>query len=64
MRAVIFLTIFTLYWTPTIIASIRHHQTASVAVINAFLGWAVVGWIVALAMSVRDNRPSRTMYVP
>jgi hypothetical protein len=27
-----------------------------VVVINVFLGWAFVGWVVALAMACRTNR--------
>jgi hypothetical protein len=27
---------------------------ASVLVINLFLGWTFVGWVVALAMALRD----------
>lgn len=41
------------YIAPTIIASSRNIPNAgSVAVINIFLGWTCLGWIVALAMSV------------
>ena len=50
MLAVIFL--------PTFIAlyrGVRH--VASIAVINVFLGWTYVGWVVALAMAVRTRDP-------
>ena len=29
----------------------------SIAVINVFLGWTLVGWVVALAMAVRSLPP-------
>ncbi len=46
------------YWTPAVIAWIRHVPNAgSVTVINAFLGWTFIGWIVALAMACRSNPP-------
>jgi hypothetical protein len=31
------------YFTPTIVAAIRHQQIASVAVVNFFFGWTFVG---------------------
>ncbi len=41
-----------LYFAPLAIAGMRHHhQTGSIAVVNLFLGWTVVGWVVALAMA-------------
>ena len=42
-----------LYFLPSMVAAIRSHNNfASIFVINLFLGATVVGWIVALAMSV------------
>lgn len=44
-----------LYFLPTIIASQRGVTNfGSIAVINLFLGWTLVGWVVALAMSFKD----------
>jgi RsiW-degrading membrane proteinase PrsW (M82 family) len=44
------------YFIPTIVAVSRHvPNTASVVVINFFLGWTFIGWVVALAMSVRSR---------
>lgn len=46
------------YWVPTIVALVRHiPNKGSVIVVNAFLGWTVVGWVVALAMAVRSRPP-------
>lgn len=45
-----------LYLLPTIIASRRNHQVGFVAVLNIFLGWTFLGWIVALAISVGDRK--------
>lgn len=42
-------TLFVLYWLPTLIAVARRtHSALGVAVVNFFLGWTVIGWIVAL----------------
>lgn len=46
-----------LYFVPTIIAAYRQiPNVGPVAVINLFLGWTFLGWVVALAMSVVGNR--------
>lgn len=50
-----------LYFVPTIVAASRKVRNgASVFIINLFLGWTLIGWVVALAMAVRtvdrDNR--------
>ena len=56
MNASIIITLifsWAIYLIPTIIAAIRsHHNLGSIFVINLFLGWSFIGWIVALAMSV------------
>ena len=42
------------YFIPTIIAVERNVVNKwSVAVINGFLGWTLLGWVVALAMALR-----------
>jgi hypothetical protein len=45
-----------IYFLPTIVALSRkvRHQ-GSVAVLNLFLGWTLIGWVVALAMACRSN---------
>jgi hypothetical protein len=44
------------YWIPTIVALIRDvPNKGSVIVINLFLGWTVIGWVVALAMAARSH---------
>ena len=55
--------IIILYFLPTVIASLRHHQqTAAIAVLNIFLGWTLLGWIAALVWSATavQPRPART----
>ena len=53
--------ILALYFVPTIIAASRHlPNIGSVAVINVFLGWTFVGWIVALAMACGSGEPRGT----
>lgn len=47
-----------LYLAPALVAMKRdHHQAAPIFVINLFLGWTLIGWILALAWSVSWIRP-------
>ncbi|MEV0450253.1 superinfection immunity protein [Streptomyces sp. NPDC050600] len=46
------------YFVPTVVAVVRSvPNRGSVIVINVFLGWTVLGWIVALAMAARSGPP-------
>jgi hypothetical protein len=41
--------VLALYFLPGIIASARsHHNALAIWVLNLFLGWTALGWIVAL----------------
>jgi Zn-dependent protease with chaperone function len=43
-----------IYFLPALIAAGRKVPSAgSVFVVNLFLGWTLIGWVVALAMAVR-----------
>jgi Superinfection immunity protein len=49
---------FGLYFLPAIIALVRDVPSKwSVVVINVFLGWTLIGWVVALAMAARSVPP-------
>ena len=44
-----------IYMLPTVVAVRRRvRNVGSVVVINIFLGWTFIGWVVALAMAVRS----------
>lgn len=58
--------LFVMYWLPTLIAVIRRTPAArGVAMINFFLGWTIVGWVVALVMALSAPRAAErvTIYV-
>jgi RsiW-degrading membrane proteinase PrsW (M82 family) len=39
-----------LYFIPTIIAEKRNHKnSSSILILNLFLGWTFLGWVIALA---------------
>jgi hypothetical protein len=47
-----------LYFIPSIVAAVRKvPNLGSVVVINLFLGWTFIGWVVALAMAARSVPP-------
>jgi hypothetical protein len=54
------LVVLALYFLPSIVAVARKvtHQ-GSVIVINLFLGWTFIGWVVALAMAFRTRQGLR-----
>lgn len=55
-----------IYFIPTIVATQRNVVNKwSVAVINGFLGWTLIGWVVALAMALRTaTEPKRSGMIP
>lgn len=57
MGALILLAILvSIYFLPTIIGHQRKvSNLGSIAVINALLGLTLIGWVVALAMAVKDR---------
>lgn len=47
-----------LYLLPWAVAATRNRSNvAAVALVNLFLGWTVVGWVVALVMACGSDRP-------
>lgn len=51
------LALIALYMLPAMIASLRsHHNTMSIGIVNAFLGWTVLGWIVCLAWAASAKK--------
>ncbi|MBM62795.1 MAG: hypothetical protein CL484_07590 [Acidobacteria bacterium] len=55
---VIFLVVvFVIYFLPMVTAILRRTANQnSVAIINIFLGWTFIGWVVALAMAVSNKK--------
>ena len=51
-------TLACLYFLPSIIAVVRHNPNAGVVIVlNFFLGWTLVGWVVSLALAVKKSTP-------
>lgn len=55
--AIVVLLMLALYFLPTIIAVCRHsYYTAAAIIVNLFLGWTLIGWVLALILSLQ-NKP-------
>ena len=47
---------FVMYWLPTIIAVVRHSPSVlAVAMLNFFLGWTGIGWILAMIWALAST---------
>ena len=59
-----FLVLFLMYWLPTIVAVVRRTPSAlGVAAINFFLGWTVIGWVVALVIALAAYPAERVVII-
>lgn len=48
-----------LYLLPTLVAFSRNHQNvAPILIVNLFLGWSLIGWVVALSWSLTKQSTS------
>ena len=60
----IILFLFVMYWLPTLIALVRQTPSAlGIAMLNFFLGWTVIGWIVALVCALAANPHARIIVI-
>lgn len=60
---IVFLVI--VYFIPTAIAVKRKHPNRfGIVIVNIFLGWSLIGWVVALVWAVTDSKskPSTNKY--
>jgi hypothetical protein len=52
-----FVTILLLYFVPSIIAGARGCRAYyGIAIVNLFLGWTFIGWVVALAWAASGEK--------
>jgi hypothetical protein len=48
-----------MYFLPSIIALARSKRDLlSIFLLNLFLGWSIIGWVVALVWSVKGDSPA------
>lgn len=52
--------VFAIYFLPAIAAYLaRRRQRAAILLLNLFLGWTVLGWIVAIIWAAVEDRPEK-----
>ena len=50
---------FVLYFLPALIAFARSKRDAmSILVLNFFLGWTAIGWVIALVWALKQDMPA------
>ena len=53
MEILLILILLAIYFLPTFVAAVRSKRnTAAILVLNLFLGWTIIGWIIALIWSL------------
>jgi hypothetical protein len=49
---------FVMYFLPSIIAFARSKRdTSAIVLLNFFLGWTLIGWVVALVWAAKNDVP-------
>lgn len=57
MEIIGLLFLIVIYFLPWIVAYQRdHHQCNSIGLLNLFLGWTFIGWVISLVWSVSAVR--------
>jgi len=57
-RAVIFVVTFTIYFLPSFIGG-RKRNGCAIFVLNLFLGWTIIGWVIALVWACCRDENTR-----
>lgn len=59
------LVLCAIHFLPTIIAALRHSRSVvGIFLLNLFLSWTVIGWIVALVWALCSEPRYVYMYAP
>jgi hypothetical protein len=49
---------FLMYFLPSVVAFARNKRdTTSIVLLNIFLGWSVIGWVIALVWAFKNDVP-------
>lgn len=49
---------FLMYFLPSVVAFARNKRdTTSIVLLNLFLGWSVIGWVIALVWAFKNDFP-------
>ena len=60
LTPVLILGLGALYFLPTFVAAGRHHHnTTTISILNFFLGWTFLGWVLLLGYAFVNQAPPR-----
>jgi Superinfection immunity protein len=63
IMVIVYLALIVLYFIPTIIADSRNSiHKVSIFILNLFLGWTFLGWLVSLIWAFSSSSSSRIDY--
>jgi hypothetical protein len=63
--ALLLLPFGAIHFLPTIIAALRNlRSVVGIFLVNLFLGWTVIGWVVALVWALSSDRKLVYTYAP
>ena len=60
MTFLLFLTL--LYFMPTIVGH-KHRNVLSIFLVNFFLGWTVIGWVIAMIWACSADAPPQVLVI-
>jgi hypothetical protein len=64
MALTLFVVLAIPYFIPSIIAAIRKKDNQiAIFALNLFLGWSVIGWVVALVWAVAKDKQPQTIII-
>jgi len=52
---IVIIVLAAIYFIPSIVAYGRKNHTAAIFALNLFLGWTLIGWVIALVMALWTN---------
>lgn len=62
---VLLIVLAALYLLPTVVALLRlRHNTMAIFALNLFLGWSLVGWVLALVWALSSAAPPAVVAAP
>ena len=59
---ILFIIAFVIYFLPSLISN-RKDNGNSVFVVNLFLGWTLIGWVVALAWALNSKKVEKKISI-
>lgn len=61
----IVLFVIIMYFVPGVIAGFRGHKNATaITILNLFLGWTFLGWVIALVWAFTNPVSREVVYLP